>query len=218
MSRIFESGIRNQIQNNVIEKLNTVELMNKATANSPRAVGDAVQKYLEENFQYCIPADLLKDFSSDFARRSMADFAFSDIDGNYYAVDSKTHNLGTAFNMPNLTSVERLSKFYKNPNNYFSILMVSYEVHEEKLSFTDCKFIPIEFLDWSCLTIGALGWGQIQIADSNHLTVNDKTTRKEWMLQLCKNLDSFYPNEIEKITKRIDYFSEIQKMWNQASE
>lgn len=38
----------------------------------------------------------------------MADLAFKDPDGFYYIVDVKTHRLGTAFNMPNLTSVERL--------------------------------------------------------------------------------------------------------------
>lgn len=55
----------------------------------------------------------------------MADFAFTDVDGNYYVVDSKTHNLGTSFNMPNLTSVERLARFYEDYHNYFAVLMTS---------------------------------------------------------------------------------------------
>lgn len=218
MSKIFESKIRKQIQNNVIKKLNSVNLMNKATANSPRAVGDAVQEYLETNFINCIPANFVKEFNASFARRAMADFAFTDVDGKYYVVDSKTHNLNTSFNMPNLTSVERLSRFYEDPNNYFSILIVSYKVEKEKLLFTDCQFIPIELLDWSCLTLGALGWGQIQIANSNNIIINETNTRKKWMLQLCDMLDYFYPNEIAKITKRIDHFKKVREFWEKQPD
>ena len=43
-----------------------------------------------------------------------------------------------------------------------------------KLIFEECKFVPIELLDWSCLTLGALGWGQIQIANSNNIVINKK--------------------------------------------
>lgn len=213
MSKVFVKKTRNSIQDNVVKKLNSVKLMSKATANSPRAVGDAVQEYLESNFVNCIPGGIVKEFSSSFARRAMADFAFTDVDGKYYVIDSKTHNLDTSFNMPNLTSVERLSRFYEDSNNYFSILIVSYRVEGEKLLFTDCKFVPIELLDWSCLTLGALGWGQIQIANSNNIIINESNTRKKWMLQLCDMLDYFYPNEISKITKRIDRFKKVRQFW-----
>jgi hypothetical protein len=33
------------------------------------------------------------------------------------------------------------------------------------------------------------------------------------MLQLCDALELFYPNEITKITQRIDYFKSIRKYW-----
>ncbi len=213
MSKVFTKKNRKIIQDKVIQTLNTVNLMNKSTVNSPRAVGDAVQKYLEENFINCVPKTLVGNFESSFARRSIADFAFTDKDGKYYAVDCKTHNLDTSFNMPNLISVERLSRFYQNENNYFSILIASYRVNEDKLVFEDCKFIPIELLDWECLTLGALGWGQIQIANSNNIIVNESNTRKEWMLQLCEKLDVFYRNEISKIRKRNKHFKNVRQHW-----
>ena len=56
--------------------------------------------------------------------------------------------------------------------------------------------ITAKMLDWSCLTLGALGWGQIQIANSNIITINPNNTRKTWMLQLCDMLDIFYPNDL----------------------
>lgn len=214
MSQVFLPTNRSNIEQNILQLLNHSNLMNANTINSPRAVGDAVQEFLESNFSSAVPATLLEQFNANFARRSMADFAFIDVDGNYHVVDSKTHNLGTSFNMPNLTSVERLSRFYGDPKNYFDVLLIAYQINNTKLNFTSCYFVPIEHLDWSCLTLGALGWGQIQIANSNNVIINSNNTRKQWMLQLCDALDVFYPNEISKITTRIDHFKKIRDFWN----
>ncbi len=115
--------------------------------------------------------------------------------------------------MPNLTSVERLTRFYEDNTNYFVMLLVSYHVEETKVIVTNVKFVPIEFLDWSCLTIGALGWGQIQIANSNFITINDNYLRKTWMLELCDVMLQFYPKEIVKIGVRITHFEKIKEFW-----
>ena len=132
----------------------------------------------------------------------------------YYAIDSKTHNVDTAFNMPNLTSVERLSRFYEDDDNYFTILMTTYSIsNQNKPIFTSCIFVPIEMLSWSCLTLGALGWGQIQIANSNIIDIDETQTRKKFMLKMCDNLELFYPNEINKINQRIEKFKSIRKYW-----
>jgi hypothetical protein len=212
-SELFLTENRQKIENTVINLLNSNQLMNYNTVNSPRAVGDAVQGFLEKNISQCLPNDLVTKINTSFARRSMADLAFEDTTGNYYVVDIKTHNLTTSFNMPNLTSVERLARFYGDNKNYFVLLLVSYTIQNDQLLFKECLFVPIEYLDWSCLTLGALGWGQIQIANSNIIKVELTNTRKKWMLQLCDALDLFYPNEISKITHRIDYFKNIREYW-----
>jgi hypothetical protein len=217
-SAIFEDEIREEIEYNVIRMLNATQLMNINTANSPRAVGDAVQSFLEQNFIRCIPSGIIKEFNASFARRSMADFAFTDHENKYYIVDCKTHNLSTQFNMPNLTSVERLARFYGDDNNFFVLLLVAYKTEGYELEFSECIFSPIEHLEWSCLTLGALGWGQIQIANSNIIKRDTKKTRKSWMLELCDTLDVFYPNEIAKITERIDYFKAIRNYWINHSD
>ena len=77
----------------------------------------------------------------------------------------------------------------------------------------DVKLIPIEFLGWDCLTIGALGWGRIQIANSNFITVNEGALRKQWMIQMCDVLLEFYPREIAKIGERIGRFRELRAQW-----
>jgi hypothetical protein len=212
-SELFAVKTRQKIEKKVVNLLNENQLMNYNTVNSPRAVGDAVQGFLETNIAECLPKNLVTKINTSFARRSMADLAFEDINGNYYVVDIKTHNLNTSFNMPNLTSVERLARFYGDNKNHFVLLLVSYAIQSEELRFTKCLFVPIEYLDWSCLTLGALGWGQIQIANSNTINIELENTRKKWMLQLCDALDLFYPNEISKITQRIDYFRNIRKYW-----
>ncbi|MFQ3549003.1 MAG: hypothetical protein SNJ70_04570 [Armatimonadota bacterium] len=76
--------------------------MSPRTINSPRAVDDAIQDLLADNFDKIL-GDLSSNYSSDFARRAMADLAFNDKDGNYFVVDVKTHRLDSNFNMPNLT-------------------------------------------------------------------------------------------------------------------
>ncbi len=188
------------------------DLLSERTANSPRAVGDAIQDLLQDNFHKFIAEDG-KNFNSSFARRAMADLAFEDDIGNYYIIDVKTHRLDTKFNMPNLTSVERLSRFYKDDKNYFTLLMISYDVSGNNLIVKDVYFNPIENMDWECLRIGALGWGQIQIANSNFISVNEKLTRKNWMLELCDTMLEFYPKEILKTGKRMKKFEEIRQFW-----
>ena len=64
---------------------------------SPRSVGDIVQEIAAEKMGACFPQGVIADFSGAFARRAMADVAFSDSEGNYFVVDVKTHNCsGTA--------------------------------------------------------------------------------------------------------------------------
>ena len=214
MNKILNDRTLHFLENRLIDELSRIpDLQNRRTVNSPRAVGDAVQDAVGELLPRCFPEGLLGDFSADFARRAMADIAFTDVDGNYYLIDVKTHNTSTQFNMPNLTSVHRLARFYEDDRNYFVILLIEYSVENGHLVFSGARFIPIEHLEWSCLTIGALGWGQIQIANSNIVHINRSNTRVDWMLSLCDVLDIFYPKEIAKITERIDYFQSVRIYW-----
>lgn len=213
-TKVFETETLNTIQNNLLNLLNSCsDFDNSHIVNSPRAVGDTVQEILGDNMSGCFPSGLIKNFNDSFARRSMADVAFMDYEDNYFIVDIKTHNRDTNFNMPNLTSVERLSRFYEDDKNYFVILLAEYTVINKKIIFDTVKFTLIEHLMWNCLTIGALGWGQIQIANSKIVNIDRNQTRKEWMLKLCDVMDIFYPKEISKIEKRLTYFEKVRIFW-----
>ncbi len=212
-SKIFHTDTYKNIASEIKRFLNKQnEFLSSSTINSPRAVGDAIENILVENFGEIL-GNLSKGYSAQFARRAMADIAFADKDDFYYVVDVKTHRLDTQFSMPNLTSVERLSRFYEDDNNYFTILKTDYRAEDLKVIVDKVTFVPIEFLSWNCLTLGALGWGQIQIANANVVTVLPGNKRKNWMLDMCANLLDFYPKEILKINERMNYFKKVKRYW-----
>jgi len=218
-SEIFYNNYYKEIELKIEDFLNKYpDFLSKDTVSSPRATGDAIQHILEENFQ-SILGKFSKEYSGKFARRAMADLAFTDQKDLYYAVDVKTHRLETEFNMPNLISVERLARFYEDDTNYYVILMVAYNVVSDiHINVKKVYFVPIEFLSWNCLTIGALGWGQIQIANANKIVINHGYSRKRWMLELCDVLFEFYPREIEKVKDRIEYFEKVKKQWEEKDD
>lgn len=206
----------NKLSYKILEILNrdAQNIVSVNSMSSPRSIGDAVQEFLAHKGL----AEALSEIGafhidSDFSRRSMEDIAFEDNDGNYYAVDVKTHNLSTQFNMPNLISVRRIANFYRHNSNTFCILIVSYSVVNNKLEYGECYFKPIEAFSWNCLTLGALGWGQIQISNANKLIFEKNVNRKQWMLNMCDKLEIFYNEEIGKIAERKDWFSKIRKEW-----
>lgn len=217
-SGIFYSEIYRDIEKKISSFLNSQpDFLSAKTVNSPRAVGDAIQIVLGENFDKII-GNLSKEYSSKFARRAMADIAFTDKDGFYYIIDVETQRLDTAFNMPNIVSVERLARFYEDDVNYFVVMKVDYMIDTNKARIKKVTLVPIEFLSWKCLTLGALGWGQIQIANANRVEIIPQNSRKKWMIDLCDRLFEFYPREIEKINDRILYFEKVKKYWEMKKE
>ena len=217
-SSFYYQGHHEQVATDIKEYINSLSsFLSPQTARSPRAVGDALESLIAERFETFL-GDWCSEYSSEFARRAMADMAFTDVEGIYSVIDVKTHREDTRFNMPNLTSVERLARFYESDTNVFSLIMIKYSVDGTNLEVSDVLFAPIEFLDWECLTVGALGWGQIQIANSNNIQTLPKYSRKEWMLQLCDVLMAFYPREIEKITERIQRFESVKEYWAQKED
>ena len=218
-SELFYSNEFQEIEARIKSFLNSQdEFLSGSTVKSTRAVGDAIQDILADNFEAILGNEICAKYSSQFARRAMADLAFEDHHGCYYVVDVKTHRLSTKFNMPNLTSVERLARFYEDDKNYFVMMMVAYDVESLRAVIESVRFFPIEFLGWDCLTIGALGWGQIQIANSNRITVNPGYSRKKWMLEFCDIMLEFYPRELLKIDRRLNHFREVRANWSKRAD
>lgn len=213
-SKIFDSQkTRKSLEEKIKNFLNKQsDFLSLKTINSPRAAGDAIEKIISENFSKII-GNLAIEYFPSFERRDMADLAFIGKDGHYYAVDVKTHRIDTKFNMPNLTSVERLTRFYREEKNYFLILKIDYKITGSHVRIQDVTLAPIELFDWNFLTIGSLGWGQIQIRNANYIKILPENSRSDWMIELCHRLLDFYPKEIKKIEKRNNYFKQALKDW-----
>ena len=203
-SNIIEAENKTLFEKNLLDKLKgSKEFASTRVIQSPRAVGDIVEGIVRDVAPVCFSKGLITNYKSSFQRRAMEDIAFNDIDGNYFAVDIKTHNKSTKFNMPNITSVNRLAKFYEDDKNYFVILFVEYDIIDEELVFTNVSFNLIEHFCWDCLTVGALGWGQIQVANASYISIKP-SSHKEWMIKLCDALDAFYPK-----------FKKVRDFWKQ---
>ena len=212
-SNFFYGGYYLGVAEQIKKYLNAQpDFLSQQTTRSTRAVGDAIESLIAEKFDDFL-GDWCDEYSSNFARRAMADLAFKDKEGFYCVVDVKAHREDTKFNMPNLTSVERLSRFYEDDLNVFALIMVKYLIDGKSVVVNEVIFSPIEFLSWDCLTVGALGWGQIQITNSNNITMNHGYSRRDWMLSLCDTMLEFYPKEILKINERIERFEKVKSYW-----
>ncbi len=217
-SKFYYGGDYLRVAEKIKDYINTSsDFLSPQTARSPRAVGDALESLISERFDSFL-GDWCVEYSNDFARRAMADLAFTDREGFYSVIDVKTHRADTKFNMPNLTSVERLARFYESDVNMFSLILVKYDIEGTKVIANEVIFTPIKFLDWECLTVGALGWGQIQISNSNVIKLVEGNSRKKWMLQLCDVILEFYPKEILKIQDRIGRFDEVKTYWESRED
>lgn len=74
-SRIFYNNAhRKNIEKKLKKFLNDqTNFLSARTINSPRAVGDAIEEIIAENFK-TILGDLVDEYSSSFARRAMAEW------------------------------------------------------------------------------------------------------------------------------------------------
>lgn len=210
---IADSLKRAKLETSILSCLKEEEdLVTKRSSGSARAIGDAVSDLIGEKL-HDILGESCTDYSAEHGRRSVADLDFRDLAGFHHVVDVKTHNLSAKFSMPNLVSTDRLLKLYERDDEVFSLLIVKYEMTGVRFAAKEVILLPIEHLSWSCLRIGALGKGQIQIAKSSRIVTDFDSNRKEWMLKFCENLLEFYPKEASKIQDRIKDVEHVQKKW-----
>jgi hypothetical protein len=171
---------------------------------STRGVGDAIEGLIVDEFGD-ISRGLVDAVDTNFSRRAMEDLSFR-IGNKYYAVDVKTHREEPGFHMPNLTSVKRLMDFYEDDDHYFVIVMIKYRLTDTG-SLEDVTAIvePMEWFDWDCLRIGALGWGQLQFRSASDIRISRGQTRKDWLRTFVGELREHYAKEENKIKERLDY-------------
>ena len=180
---------------------NATSIFSKYSIISSRSVGDTVQNYLGEK---CFPELLKKygiaDVVNHTGGKDFADITFTHC-GIEYVVDVKTQRENTDFNMPNITSLESIGKFYADKNKVFLVLMIRYTVRNGKVEYNECFIQPIENISWKSLIISGLGNGQIQIKNANNIKFS-KSSREDWMGTLYNKQMEFYDKQINKWLKK----------------
>ena len=172
-------------------------------AIKPRAVGEAYEELMQDNFEELLGTDGQK-YEKATRAKATADFSFYGNDGKYYAVDVKTHCIGK-WGMPNLISYKKLNKFYEDSNNTFLVLLIDYQVTDEgNVVPNNVKLVPIEWISWDCLAVqGTLG--QIQIKNAE-LVYPYGLSRKEWIEDFHINVRSSICRKMRLLEKELQFF------------
>jgi|APGre2960657404_1045060.scaffolds.fasta_scaffold01623_9 hypothetical protein len=170
---------------------------------SHRAVGDMIEhlssKIISNQYQ--------AQFTKSKSKKSVDDFSIS-VDKIKHLFDIKSHHINeSGFSMPNLISVKRLIKLLKDEELTLNYIFIDYKRKEGKVEIAEIKIIPIWELDWNCLSIGALGYGQIQISNKNKPIITTQIGRNEWKNILKKQVINFYCKQIVKYEKQMKIWS-----------
>jgi len=190
MSTIIKNFITNNIQSQIFN--NAIDSMEQ------RGIADLVElnitNALLENSNTAIKV------TSPRSVRSIEDVLIEH-DNKTYFVDIKTTDVNKKFSMPNLISIDRLRKLYKDENMYFLLVMVKYNSRE--LVSTDIKLIEEIGFDKQ-LKIQNLGKGQLQLVNAHNKITKFVGNRDEWLNTLSLNAITFYNELINKTSLRIN--------------
>lgn len=116
-------------------------------------------------------------------------------------IDTKSHDLNSAFSMPNLISIDKLRTFYKDDNHYLVYIFIDYITLNNVTTIKSVNVKLVEELSWDILAIQNLGKGQLQIKNMNNDLLCIPANRKEWMSTLKLNAYNYYEKLIEKVKK-----------------
>ncbi|MCY4172027.1 MAG: hypothetical protein OXF08_10605 [Bacteroidetes bacterium] len=145
-SKFYYQGGNIIVANAIKDYLNSLSnFISPEIADSTRAIGDALQFHVAQKLESLL-GNWCREYSKDFARRAMADIAFTDIEDIYSIIDVKTQRKDTHFNMPNLTSVERLSRLYESDVNVFSLIIIKYSVKGTNVNISDYCLYQLNLL------------------------------------------------------------------------
>ena len=216
-SEIFYKGNYKTIEDKIKTFLNNKSKMELGIPESHRTTGDKIPIVLSTEIEKIL-SPYVSTFSLSTSSKSIANYEFIDLEGFKYFINVITHRKETLFNMPNITSVDRLKRLYANDKNIFVVLLIDYSISKPNKNILNVRFIPIEFYSWECLTLGALGSGQIQIKRASHIVEIVENSRKEWMLEFCDKLDEFYVNEADKTVKRLKNIITLRGDWKKRKD
>lgn len=189
--------IKSQLE---IELTSKLQNFNLSESYGHRAVGDK----LEADAADIVSALYKDEFRNPNSKRSIDDFSLV-VKNQINFFDVKSHYIQSTdgFSMPNLISVKRLKSVLENDLQTLSYIFIDYKRENGVVLIEDVHIKYVWELDWSILTIGALGKGQLQIKDANKDLVFTNIGKSAWFDILKVKVNEFYKKELNKIQKEI---------------
>ena len=137
-------------------------------------------------------------------RKSIGDFLLDD--DIQKPVNVKSNNVAKNNYSPNIISAKRLIKWLQQEGNHLYFIFVNYKKTDQSIEvIDDSGLVPVEHLNWHCLTIEAQGWGVIQMAGDLE---TDKTQDKKGFF---RGMRQAYEKYINKETQKMAKIREMIK-------
>lgn len=93
-------------------------------------------------------------------KKAIGDFMLTDS----HAVNVKSNNVDKQNYSPNMISIKKMHEWVYEKRHELSFVFVNYREQNGKLEIiSESGLLPIEHIDWDCLSIEAQGYGVIQL-------------------------------------------------------
>lgn len=167
-----------------------------------RTIGDLISYKIK---------NIIKDYndpiieSLDFKerKRSLEDFVIIEKSGKENLFNTKTHNVGSKFSMPNLSSVKKIKDVLENENNDIFYIFVDYYMNGLSAIIVSVKIKNVTELNLNYLRIGSLGKGQLQMVDYEKCLYSELKDKQEWLTRFKNLVVNYQINAIKRLEKEI---------------
>ncbi|WP_062128941.1 hypothetical protein [Geofilum rubicundum] len=137
-------------------------------------------------------------------RKSIGDFLLDD--NIQKPVNVKSNNVDKNNYSPNIISAKRLIKWLKQNGNELYFIFVNYKKTDDGvIVIDDSGLIPVQHINWECLTIEAQGWGVIQMVGELKIDKNQD------MKGFFRGMKTAYEKYMDKETRKMAKIREMIK-------
>lgn len=190
MKQLIIDTLTSQLQNFTISE-----------ASEQRSVADIVEFEIKNILKGLYKTNLIKKYLEPRSKKSIEDMTLVGHDNVKNYVDTKSHNIGSEFSMPNLTSVEKLRKLLLNDKEELIYVFVSYGVNGQNVHITKIDVKYVWELSFDMLRIGSLGKGQLQITNMNKELKFTDIHKEKWLEELKSKVREYHNQRIKQIEK-----------------
>lgn len=126
-------------------------------------------------------------------KKAIGDFMLTDS----HAINVKSNNVDKQNYSPNMISIKKMHEWVYEQRHELSFVFVDYrEVNGQLVVIREIGLVPIEHIDWECLSIEAQGYGVIQLCRS--LKIIPTQTKAQFYKGFLKGYDKYRLKEVKK--------------------